>query len=172
MADFLGRIVTIFWPTDARFLEVYAGEVSRSGVRSSGNLPLDSYLETSKYFRVVDGGNRQIALWNLRSRRFLNMDEKRISLSADKADGALTEGSIWERFRVMDVGDGRIGLWSPTFKRFVRMSNDPPDASEVREDATMPYDWVGERLQIDLLPQTIDNDDVLLAGTSLGFHKH
>ncbi len=158
MAGFLGRIVTIFSPSEKRFVNIRDnGKVGRSEISQDGSLQHGWSWER---FLVVDGGNRQIALWNLRWRRFLNMDDKRISLTAEKADGALTEGLIWERFRVIDVGDGLIGLWSLTFNRFMRMSNDPPDTSEVREDATMPSGWVGERLQIALLP-----------GTSLGLPR-
>ena len=148
MAGFLGRIVTIFSPSEKRFVYIRDnGKVGRSEISQDGSLPHGWSWER---FLVVDGGNRQIVLWNLSWRRFLRMDDKPgMSAHEERPDGALPADWNWERFRVIDVGGGLMGLWSPTHKRFVRMSNDPPDTSEVREDATMPSGWVGERLQLE-----------------------
>ncbi len=151
MAGFLGRVVTIFSPSEKRFINIREnGKVGRSAISQDGSLNGWSW----EHFQAVDAGNRQIAFWNLRWRRFLRMDAKPgMSAAEERPDGTLKLDWNWEQFRVFDVGDGLMGLWSPTHKRFVRLccGNDP-DTSETRTDALMPSNWVGERLKIALLP--------------------
>ncbi len=153
MDPLIGRMVTIFSPSAKQFLNVNVDTVGKSGVSSDGSLPSDWTWER---FRAVDAGDHQVAFWNVFFKRFLRIDARPgMSVAEERTDGTLPGDWGWERFRVVDVGGGLQGLWSPIHMRFVRLSNDyrcPPNASEVRQDATMPSGWVEERLQIALAP--------------------
>ena len=76
--------------------------MDKSGQRPDGTLP-DNW--TWEVFKVVDGGNGMIALYNTVQKRFVRMPTGTyMDKSAERPDGTLPKDWAWEMFKVVDVG--------------------------------------------------------------------
>ena len=124
-------------PTDGTNLD-------RSEERADGTMPAHRTLEV---FKVVDGGNGLIGLWNPTNKRFVRMTTgTHIDKSALKEDGTLPSGRPGGRFKIVYTNDGLIGLWNPQFKRFIKMTKDGTklERSLEQPDGDLPSWWTWE----------------------------
>ena len=101
---------------------------------------------TWEKFKVIDGHDGTIALWNPGYMKFVRMPDSSntcVDKSHTRDDGTLPSGWLWERFKVVHAGNGYISLWNPKNKRFVSMTTGgttgtPLGKSDFRGDGTLP----------------------------------
>merc|ERR1712019_251345 len=128
--------------------------MDKSGQRPDGTLP-DNW--TWEVFKVVDGGNGLIALYNTVHKRFVRMPTgTHMDKSGERPDGTLPENWTWEVFKIVEskpapkslIGK-TIALYNPTHKRFVRMPTGAlMDKSGARPDGTLPSGWIWEMFKV------------------------
>lgn len=126
------------------------GKMTASAPKGADELP-DGW--TWERFRVVDGGNGEVALWSDIHKRFVRLNDK-TDMDTNKPGGhgqaGLPRSWTWERFEVVDAGGGQIAFHNRIHDRFVRLSGGDMDASAKKAAADLPPpdEWTWERFTV------------------------
>ena len=150
----IGKRIALWNPTHKRFIRMPRDGTSldkSAKTRPDGTIPLSWTLEV---FKVVDGGDGLVGLWNPTNKRFIRITDTDLDKSDPREDGTLPSSLTWERFKIVYTDDGKIGLWNPTHKRFVRMPNDGTnlDRSEESPDGALPSHMLWESFEFMEVP--------------------
>lgn len=132
-----GATIALYSPAQQRFLRAHG---DRDVTDTAGRVPYGRLLPpdwTWEKWRVVDGGNGLVGLWNPHHRRFMRMHSNgTIDLQAP-SDPTLQPGWSWERFQIVTAQDpanpaprGMIRLYNPHFGRYVVLAADGTLRSE------------------------------------------
>lgn len=142
-----GSVIALYSSEHRRFLRITAnGNVDSGGTVAGPSL--DPAWQWER-FRIVDGGNGQVALHVGAVRRFLRMNDRGVVDTSLQAD-VLDPGWAWERFQIIDAGNSRIALYSPAHRRFLRMKPDGTcdSGGPVAGPDKLDPNWAWERFQI------------------------
>lgn len=148
----VGSEAVLYSTAQRRLVRMNAnGTVDGGAVIATPTQVLSGY--SAERFRVVDGGNGLVALYNVASRRFLRISDRGEAGAAGQVDMSLPNDWTWERFQVVEQGDGVVALYNPRVRRFLRMTDKGVCDGSVAATAALPAAWTWERFRVVTLPR-------------------
>lgn len=161
---FIGSTIALYNVAEQRFIRMSPGDrqtrrpdtctdMDRSGIRADPNTMPKSW--NWEKFKVVDGGNGTVGLYNIVHRRFVRMPPSlgHMDVSIVLPEPKLPDNYGWERFELVEAPDapGEYGLWHPGHERFVTMSPDVSWLESSKKRVVFQYttrSWPEERFRL------------------------
>lgn len=163
-SEYVGSTIALYNVAEQRFMRMGPGDKQTDAPDTCVDMDKSRVIEDPttmpktwrwEMFKVVDGGNGTVGLWNTVHKRFVRMPPAlgHMDVSIVVDEPKLPGEWEWERFILLPAPDapGQFGLWHPIHERFVTMNVDVAWLESSRKrvyDVKSTKSWPEERFRL------------------------